>query len=169
MITAFYAPPAEVKAKASIYAWALFGIACAILIATLLQQWAFAVMGQALARRVRGALFGALLRQEIAFFDDDGHASGKLAALLAADAAAVRGAVGDVFGATVQNLAVLVAGYAIAVRLSLPLSVSPLSFSLVLSVAVLLLFRTNNTHQQHHNNTAVMLHSLLTTGAWRSS
>jgi hypothetical protein len=40
-----------------------FAIACAIFIASLLQQWSFAVMGQALARRVRVMLFSAMLRQ----------------------------------------------------------------------------------------------------------
>lgn len=32
--------------QASMYAWIFFGIACAILLATLLQQWSFAIMGQ---------------------------------------------------------------------------------------------------------------------------
>lgn len=53
---------------------------------------------QALARRVRVALFGAILRQDIGWFDRDENSSGRLATLLSTDAAYVRGAVGDVFG-----------------------------------------------------------------------
>jgi ATP-binding cassette subfamily B (MDR/TAP) protein 1 len=51
--------------KASFYSWMFFVVACGVLAATALQQWAFGVAGQALSRRVRLLLFKAMLRQEI--------------------------------------------------------------------------------------------------------
>lgn len=48
------------------------------------------------------------------WFDDEEHSSGKLATHLSSDATHIRGAVGDVFGATMQNLATVAIGYALA-------------------------------------------------------
>lgn len=44
-----------------------FTIACAVFIATTLQQWCFAVMGAALSKRVRQMLFRSILRQDIGY------------------------------------------------------------------------------------------------------
>ena len=44
------------------------------------------------------------------WFDDDKNSSGRLGSSLSTDAASIRGAVGDVFGMVVQNLACMVAG-----------------------------------------------------------
>jgi ATP-binding cassette subfamily B (MDR/TAP) protein 1 len=44
----------------------------------------------------------------------DANSSGQLSATLATDAAVIRGAVGDVFGVVVQNLATMAAGWGIA-------------------------------------------------------
>jgi ATP-binding cassette subfamily B (MDR/TAP) protein 1 len=48
------------------------------------------------------------------WFDSDDNSSGKLASILATDAAYIRGAVGDIFGVVCQNLAVMAVGYVIA-------------------------------------------------------
>jgi ATP-binding cassette subfamily B (MDR/TAP) protein 1 len=62
----FYTPdPATLREAASFFCWMFFVIACGALVATALQQWSFAVAGQALARRVRVMLFKSMLRQEI--------------------------------------------------------------------------------------------------------
>lgn len=115
LVSNFYTPdPAALRAAASFFCWMFFVIACGSLIAVGLQQWSFAVAGQALARRVRVMLFKAMLRQEIGFFDMDENSSGKLAGALAQDAAVLRGAVGDTFGVVTQNLSVMAVGYVIA-------------------------------------------------------
>lgn len=44
------------------------------------------------------------------WFDKDENSSGQLGSTLATDAAVIRGAVGDVFGVVVQNLACMAAG-----------------------------------------------------------
>lgn len=66
MTTNFFNPdPAKLRSSASFYSWMFFAIACGVLIATALQQWSFAVAGQALSRRVRQMLFKSMLHQEI--------------------------------------------------------------------------------------------------------
>lgn len=59
------ADASQLRSTASFYAWMFFTIACAVFIATILQQWSFAVMGAALSRRVRQMLFRSILRQDI--------------------------------------------------------------------------------------------------------
>ncbi|KAF8060513.1 ABCB6 [Scenedesmus sp. PABB004] len=102
------------RRSASLYAWAFFAIACGVLIATALQLWSFAVAGQALSRRVRLLLFGAMLRQNIGWYDLDENASGRLGSALATDAAVLRGAVGDVFGVVSQNVSLMAVAYGLA-------------------------------------------------------
>lgn len=46
-------------------AWMFFLIACASLLFTFLKQFCLAQVAHKLSLRVRGALFGALLRQEV--------------------------------------------------------------------------------------------------------
>eukprot|EP00775_Hariotina_reticulata_P008041 gene8041-8236_t len=115
MTTNFFNPNVgDLLSKASFYAWMFFVVACGVLAATALQQWAFGVAGQALSRRVRLLLFKAMLRQEIGWFDMEENSSGKLATHLSSDASVLRGAVGDVFGIVMQNLATMSVGYVIA-------------------------------------------------------
>eukprot|EP00879_Flechtneria_rotunda_P003779 GHRR01004019.1.p1 GENE.GHRR01004019.1~~GHRR01004019.1.p1 ORF type:complete len:1293 (+),score=472.26 GHRR01004019.1:779-4657(+) len=115
MITVLFLPdPATLRQQASFYSWMFFVVACGVLLATAGQQWSFAVMGQALSRRMRVMLFKSTLRQEIGWFDMEENSSGKLASALSSDATVLRGAVGDVFGVIIQNIAVMSAGYIIA-------------------------------------------------------
>ena len=74
----------------------------------------FGLVGSSLAERVRVLFFRAVLYMEVAWFDQDLNSSGYLAARLASDAPAVRGAVGDTMGLIVQNVVTVVVGYTIA-------------------------------------------------------
>lgn len=55
----------QLLSTASFYSWMFFTIACGVFLATVVQQWSFAVMGAALSRRVRQMLFRSILRQDI--------------------------------------------------------------------------------------------------------
>ena len=79
-----------------------------------MQGWCFGLVGSNLATRVRTMFFQAVLKQEIGWFDLDSNTSGALTSRLSSDAPAVRGAVADVLGVSVQNIATLVFGYAVA-------------------------------------------------------
>ncbi|KXZ51733.1 hypothetical protein GPECTOR_11g18 [Gonium pectorale] len=115
MIGIFYTTDTiQLKKDASFYCWMFFVIAMGAFISLLLQQVAFGRVAQAVAGRVRVQLFGAILRQEVAWFDDSNHSSGKLTSNLATDATYVRGAVGDVFGVAFSNVSTLALGYLIA-------------------------------------------------------
>ncbi|GLC41172.1 hypothetical protein PLESTM_001163200 [Pleodorina starrii] len=115
MINIFYTTtPSELKKQAAFYCWMFFVIACGSFAALMTQQVAFARVAQVVSNRVRVELFGAIIRQEVAWFDDPAHSSGKLTANLATDAGYVRGAVGDVFGMAFQNLSTLALGYLVA-------------------------------------------------------
>lgn len=78
------------------------------------QALMFGLVGANLAERVRVLFLRAALHMEVAWFDVDLNSSGYLAARLAADAPAVRGAVGDTLGIIVQNAVTLVVGFTIA-------------------------------------------------------
>ena len=71
-------------------------------------------MGQKLALRVRKLLFGAILRQEVGWFDRESNNSGSLSSLLSNEAQYVKGAVADVIGLLLQNLTTLAFGYLLA-------------------------------------------------------
>ncbi|KXZ43925.1 hypothetical protein GPECTOR_77g22 [Gonium pectorale] len=115
MIGIFYTTtPSELRRRASFYSWMFFVIGVGGFVSLLSQQVAFGRVAQAVAGRVRAQLFGAILHQEVAWFDHADHNSGKLTSGLATDAAYVRGAVADVFGLAAQNVATLVLGYIVA-------------------------------------------------------
>lgn len=60
-------------------------------IATFLQIYFFGIAGERLTERLRGLMFEAMLRQEVAWFDDKANGTGSLCARLSGDAAAVQG------------------------------------------------------------------------------
>lgn len=60
-------------------------------IATFLQVFCFGIAGERLTERLRGLMFAAMLRQEVAWFDDRDNGTGSLCARLSGDAAAVQG------------------------------------------------------------------------------
>eukprot|EP00198_Chlamydomonas_reinhardtii_P007814 XP_001697151.1 MDR-like ABC transporter [Chlamydomonas reinhardtii] len=113
MIAIFYISDMLIS-RASFYCWMFLVIAVAAFLSAVVQQVAFGRVAQAVSGRVRVQLFGSILRQEVAWFDEVKHSSGKLTANLATDAAHVRGAVGDVAGVAFQNISTLVLGYLIA-------------------------------------------------------
>lgn len=115
MVSILYLPSAQaIQDGASQYAWYFFAIASGALVCYVAQMWAFAFMGQNLARRLRHMLFQSILRQEIGWFDLDQNSSGRLATVLSSDATYVRGAVADGLGVLLQNLACVAVGYGLA-------------------------------------------------------
>ncbi|XP_065836632.1 ATP-dependent translocase ABCB1-like isoform X2 [Oscarella lobularis] len=70
--------------------------------------------GEALTTRLRGLMFRATLRQEIAYFDDRHHSTGVLTTRLARDAAEVKAGFGTRIGTIVQMIATLLAGVTIS-------------------------------------------------------
>jgi len=71
-------------------------------ISMFLQGWTLGISGEALTKRIRQRVFEALLRQQIAFFDDPRNHTGTLTTILATDASAVQGATGYRLGMMLQ-------------------------------------------------------------------
>ncbi|XP_025013137.1 ABC transporter B family member 21 isoform X2 [Ricinus communis] len=70
--------------------------------------------GCRLIKRIRLMFFEKVVNMEIAWFDEPEHSSGAIGASLSADAAAMRGLVGDTFALLIQNTATGIAGLVIA-------------------------------------------------------
>jgi ATP-binding cassette subfamily B (MDR/TAP) protein 1 len=67
----------------------------------------FSWSGEALTQRLRSKTFNAILRQEIAYFDDPANTTGALCTRLSTEASAVQGATGIRLGVMAQNFAAL--------------------------------------------------------------
>ncbi|GFH24318.1 ATP-binding cassette transporter [Haematococcus lacustris] len=113
-VTVFYTGQDNIMKEASFYSWMFFVVGCSTLVATILQQWSFGVMGLQLARRLRVAMMRAMVHNEVGWFDRDENSSGVLTTKLGSDASYVRGAVGDTLGLMLQNVLCLAFGYVIA-------------------------------------------------------
>jgi len=83
-------------------------------LANYFQNAMFGISGEQLTNRVRQMFFGAIIRQEVAFFDDTKHSTGILATKLSNDATLVKGITGERIGLTLQLLSTIVIGLIIA-------------------------------------------------------
>ncbi|KAI0562214.1 ABC transporter type 1 [Gracilaria domingensis] len=80
----------------------------------ILQHAALGVSGEKLTKKLRTLAFRSLLRQEIGYFDMEDNSLGALTTRLSADAGAVKGLTGDLYGVGVNILGSLLAGLLIA-------------------------------------------------------
>lgn len=103
--------------------------------ATFLQIFTFGKAGELLTERLRGQAFGAMLKQEIAWFDDKSNGVGALCSKLSADAAAVQGATGQRIGTLLQSVATIVIALGIAMAYEWRLALVALAFTPIILVA----------------------------------
>jgi ABC-type multidrug transport system fused ATPase/permease subunit len=96
--------------------WALmfFLLALGAFVANFISITFFGSSGERLTRRLREMTFTALLRQEIAYFDDEKNNTGIITAKLAEDAALVQGMTGRNMSTVVQTMVTMVCGLVIA-------------------------------------------------------
>ncbi|EEF43200.1 ABC transporter B family member 21 isoform X1 [Ricinus communis] len=96
--------------------WALIFVLVGLvsLVTTPMSTYFFSVAGCRLIKRIRLMFFEKVVNMEIAWFDEPEHSSGAIGASLSADAAAMRGLVGDTFALLIQNTATGIAGLVIA-------------------------------------------------------
>ena len=115
MIVVFFNPDnTYVEQQTQVYLGWFFLIAVANLAFTVIRIGAFVLAGERLTRRLRTMAYRAILRQEVAFFDDKVNSVGRLATRLAADASEVKGATGEGLSLVFQATAAIVAGIIIA-------------------------------------------------------
>ncbi|KAL8247450.1 hypothetical protein R6Q59_008666 [Mikania micrantha] len=120
------------------YCYLLIGVSSAALIFNTLQHYFWDVVGENLTKRVREKMLAAVLRNEMAWFDQEENESSRIAARLSLDANNVRSAIGDRISVIMQNSALMLvactAGFVLQWRLALVLVAV---FPLVVAATVL--------------------------------
>jgi len=119
MISSWYDSDTDSMRNDSLF-WSFFfyGLAVASFLTEGIQKGVFEMIGERLSRRIRADLFRAMLRQDITFFEDDKNALGVLTSNLSTDVKYVRLVAGQGVGATIETLAAMTAGIAIALTAS---------------------------------------------------
>ncbi|KAJ4765195.1 ABC transporter B family protein [Rhynchospora pubera] len=113
-IKIFYEPPNELRKDSRFWACIFVLLGAIAFLAIPVQYYMFGFAGAKLTERVRSLCFEKIVHQEIAWFDEPSHSSGSIGARLSADAAAMKGLVGDSLALIVQNLATVTCGLIIA-------------------------------------------------------
>ncbi|KAJ0691057.1 putative ABC-type xenobiotic transporter [Helianthus annuus] len=107
------------------YCYLLIGVSSAALIFNTLQHCFWDVVGENLTKRVREKMLTAVLKNEMAWFDQEENESSRVAARLSLDANNVRSAIGDRISVIMQNSALMLvactAGFVLQWRLALVL------------------------------------------------
>lgn len=120
------------------YCYLLIGVSSTALIFNTLQHFFWDVVGENLTKRVREQMLAAVLKNEMAWFDQEENESSRVAARLALDANNVRSAIGDRISVIMQNSALMLvactAGFVLQWRLALVLIAV---FPLVVAATVL--------------------------------
>ncbi|RCV15411.1 hypothetical protein SETIT_3G054200v2 [Setaria italica] len=114
VIKAFYEPPLILRKDAEFWSSMFLVFGAVYFLSLPLGSYLFSVAGCKLIRRIRLMTFQKVVNMEIEWFDYPENSSGAIGARLSADAAKVRGLVGDALQLAVQNSATLIAGLVIA-------------------------------------------------------
>lgn len=145
VLSVYYNPDHEYMVKEiGKYCYLLIGVSSAALIFNTLQHFFWDVVGENLTKRVREKMLAAVLKNEMAWFDQEENESSRIAARLSLDANNVRSAIGDRISVIMQNSALMLvactAGFVLQWRLALVLvAVFPVVVAAtVLQVCVLL-------------------------------
>ncbi|KAJ3025735.1 UNVERIFIED_CONTAM: Multidrug resistance protein 1 [Siphonaria sp. JEL0065] len=89
-------------------------ISCGSFVVNSVSIICFGTAGERLTRKLREKSFEALMRQEVAYFDDEKHSTGIITGQLSEDAFQVQGLVGQSMATLVQLCASMVAGLLLA-------------------------------------------------------
>ncbi|OMO82289.1 hypothetical protein COLO4_23136 [Corchorus olitorius] len=114
IIKSFFKPPDELKKDTRFWALIFMALGLASFVLSPARTYFFAVAGCKLVQRIRSMCFEKVVHMEVGWFDEPDHSSGSIGARLSADAATIRGMVGDALGQLVSNIAAGVAGLVIA-------------------------------------------------------
>ncbi|XP_074276332.1 ABC transporter B family member 1 [Silene latifolia] len=124
VLSVYYSPDhAYMIREIAKYCYLLIGLSSAALIFNTLQHFFWDVVGENLTKRVREKMLTAVMKNEMAWFDQEENESARVAARLALDANNVRSAIGDRISVIMQNCALLLvactAGFVLQWRLAL--------------------------------------------------
>ncbi|XP_050239582.1 ABC transporter B family member 11-like isoform X2 [Quercus robur] len=114
IIKTFYEPEEKLRKDSKFWSLAFIALGVASLLAQPSMSYLFSVAGCKLVRRIRSKCFEKVVYMDVSWFDEAKHSSGALGARLSADAASMRGVVGDALALLVQNIATAIGGLVIA-------------------------------------------------------
>ncbi|KDN46982.1 P-loop containing nucleoside triphosphate hydrolase protein [Tilletiaria anomala UBC 951] len=104
----------HMRHEANLNALYFFVVAILSTIAVAIQTHNLMLASSILMERLRRLSLSAFLRADVAFFDEDDHASGSLTSSLADNSQKVNGLVGVTLGTIIQSIATLICGFIIA-------------------------------------------------------
>lgn len=144
MLTTFSKPSDELRSGTSF--WAIMFVCLGIyqLCAFLLNIGFFTLSGERLTMRMRLMCYEAILRQNIAWFDDEKQSTGALTAKLADDATQVKGLFGQLLGSLIQSVVTTAVGIGIAVHYTWELSLVILATIPIVAFAGYLQFKSQH-------------------------
>ncbi|KAI3732543.1 hypothetical protein L1987_63749 [Smallanthus sonchifolius] len=114
MIKTFYEPPHKMKSDSTFWALMFVILGVVSFIGYPTRSYLFSVAGAKLIKRIRSLCFEKVINMEVGWFDRLENSSGAIGARLSADAASVRGLVGDALAQIVQDSSSAAAGLVIA-------------------------------------------------------
>ncbi|KAG9442673.1 hypothetical protein H6P81_018527 [Aristolochia fimbriata] len=137
-LSLFYSPDMHhMKQEVAKISLIFVGAALVTIPIYLLQNYFYTLMGERVTKRVRLAMFTAILQNEVGWFDLDENNSGSLASALAANATVVRSALADRLSTIIQNLSLVVTAFLIAFFLSWKLAAVVIAtFPLLISASI---------------------------------
>ncbi|KAJ3286427.1 GTPase-activating protein [Rhizoclosmatium sp. JEL0117] len=109
-IGAFSEPEPQRTTDAHFWAGLFVALAAVTAVSNFIQNFMFGLSNEFLTERIRKLLYTKMLRQNIAFFDQDGNTTGALTSSLATDAQKVQGASGVTLGTALQLFFTLFGG-----------------------------------------------------------
>lgn len=107
-------------------------------VATFLQIYMFGDAGEKLVMRIRSQMFGAMLKQEIGWYDRKENGVGALCAKLSSEAANIQGATGQRIGTIFQSIATLALSLGLSMYYEWRLGLLALAFAPIIMVSVFL-------------------------------
>ncbi|CAG8680719.1 40345_t:CDS:2 [Gigaspora margarita] len=109
IIQAFSEQGDDLRHEATFWSLMFLVIAGANFFSNMIQQICFGFSGERLTKRIRSMTFASILRQDIAFFDEEEHSVGTLTGQLSLDASHVNGLAGATLGSVLQVVATIIA------------------------------------------------------------
>eukprot|EP00850_Spirogloea_muscicola_P002385 SM000009S23514 [mRNA] locus=s9:452194:477102:- [translate_table: standard] len=118
VVTAYYdVDKRHMKDTVAHWCFVFIGMAVFAVVGNLLLHYNFGKMGERLTKRVRELMFAAILTRQVGWFDKDENSSGAVASRLASDATLVKAAAGDRLALLLQNAALVIVAFTIALIL----------------------------------------------------
>ena len=115
MIIVWYNSDTDYMVERSLqYSFVFYCFAVLCMVTEGIQKGVFEMVGERLTKRLRGDLFRAILRKDIAWFEDDENAIGVLASRLSTDVKLVRLVAGQSVASTLESISSLTTGIIIS-------------------------------------------------------